>query len=131
MTIFDCRATAAGPGISIEMNASGNLYSYVGSTQIMLTGGQPAINTWTHIALAKVGSTVTLYLNGTSPTNGSNASVSTAITDTNYLFGTYYGSVTDVTTNRFQGYIDEIRVTPGAARYTTNFTAPTIHSFAY
>jgi hypothetical protein len=113
------------------MNASGNLYSYVGSTQIMLTGGQPAINTWTHIALAKVGSTVTLYLNGTSPTNGSNASVSTAITDTNYLFGTYYGSVTDVTTNRFQGYIDEIRVTPGAARYTTNFTAPTIHSFAY
>ncbi len=131
MTIFDCRATASGPGISIEMNTSGNLYSYVGSTQILLTGGQPALNTWSHIALARVGSTVTLYLNGTAPTNGSNASVSTAITDTNYLIGTYYGSLTNVTTNRFQGYIDELRVTPGAARYTANFTAPTIHSFGY
>lgn len=131
MTIFDCRATASGPGISIEMNASGNLYSYVGATQILLTGGQPALNTWSHIALARVGSTVTLYLNGTSPTNGSNSSVSTAITDTNYLIGTYYGSLTDVTTNRFQGYIDELRVTPGAARYTTTFVAPTIHSFGY
>lgn len=131
MTLFDCRATAAGPGITIEMNATGNLYSYVGSTQIILSGGQPTINAWNHIALARVGTTVTLYLNGTQPSSGSNTSVSTSITDTNYLFGTARSNVTDTATNMFQGNMDEIRVTPGAARYTANFTAPTIHSFGY
>ena len=75
-------------------------------------------NTWYHIALVRSGSTITLYVDGTS--------ISTVTSSTNYkpfkflTLGMYYN-----TSYPLLGYIEDFRLTDGLARYTSNFTAPT------
>ena len=76
-------------------------------------------NQWYHMALVKSGSTLTLYLDGTSVGSASNSQ--TFITDTFQIGDTELSS----THYYFHGYIDEFRVTKGVARYTSNFTVPT------
>ena len=81
-----------------------------GSGSQVIAATAPAINTWHHIALVKSGTTFTLYVNGASA--GSS-------TTTNYITGVpslYIGS--GATGSNFQGYIDEVRITKGIARYT-------------
>lgn len=76
------------------------------------------LNQWNHIALVRNGNLFTLYVNGTSvfsTTNTSNLGSSAPI-----MFGGSPHSLTE----RLGGYIDEVRVTKGVARYTSNFTPP-------
>lgn len=75
---------------------------------------------WYHFALVRSGSTVKLYINGTAD--------STTRTDS----GTYLMGQSSTLTigadgggNDFRGYINDLRITNGLARYTTNFTPPT------
>ena len=80
------------------------------------------LNTWAHLALVRVGNTASLYVNGL-------LSVSATITgsqnNTNDpIFIGKNGAVADSTWN-FKGYIDDVRITKGVARYTANFTPPT------
>ena len=80
----------------------------------------PSLNTWSHIAVARNGSTMTLYLNGTSVASGS-VSTSALMTNTaQFVLGAE--GATD--TGNYAGYIDDFRITKGYARYTANFTAP-------
>ena len=80
-----------------------------------------ALNTWTHFAVVRNGSNFTVYVNGV---GGITVSSSTAIafpSNANAtigdapLFGAY----------GYTGYIDDLRITKGYARYTANFTPPT------
>ena len=75
---------------------------------------------WYHFALVRSGSTVKLYINGTAD--------STTRTDSGtYLMG-QSSTLTigaDGAGNDFRGYINDLRITNGLARYTTNFTPPT------
>jgi hypothetical protein len=120
--LYDSRpATTTGlyPTIRID---SGTLKFYTnGSTQI--TGGTLSANTWYHIAVCRAGGYTRLFINGVQ--SGS------TYTDTNsYLNGTArplvgadgYDNYTG--TNYFNGYIDDLRITKGAARYIGNFTPP-------
>jgi hypothetical protein len=76
-------------------------------------------NTWYHVAFVRNGTTISCYLNGV--LDGSGAISTTAIDNgTSALAligaaGTSYG---------YTGYLDEIRITKGIARYTTNFLVP-------
>jgi len=79
----------------------------------------PVVNTWYHIAYSRSGTSLRAFVNGTQV--GTTATNSTA-----------YNSVTAVivggstTADRLMnGYIDDLRITKGYARYTSNFTAPT------
>ncbi|CAB4147554.1 Concanavalin A-like lectin/glucanases superfamily [uncultured Caudovirales phage] len=77
-----------------------------------------ATNTWYHIAAVQNGSSVTLYVNGQSV--GSMAfTIASGITG-NFRIGT-----DGETYKILVGRMDELRVTKGLARYTTNFTPPT------
>jgi len=96
---------------------SGTLYVGDGSTNTISTT-PPSTSVWTHIALSFDGTTYRLFYNGTSQ------ATSTTLLASNVLTAWYIGSKADGTRN-FNGYIDDLRITKGYARYTANFTAPT------
>ena len=88
--------------------------NYYGGTRTTVTE-----NVWYHIAFTRSGNTWRLFLNGTvedtltsssNMTNGSSGSLD---------IGQAYGS------GRMAGWIDDLRITVGVARYTSNFTPPT------
>lgn len=70
--------------------------------------------TFYHIAVVRSGSTITCYLNGTSVGSASN---STNLSDSKLTIGSAVSN-----TNLVTGYIDDLRITKGYARYTTSFT---------
>jgi hypothetical protein len=98
--IFAC-GTA---GTSSEVNISGTI----------------SLNTWAHVAGVRNGNVFTLYINGTQAATTTQAiTLQTANTVTigaRNNAGTY--------AEFFAGYLDDIRITPGVARYTSNFTPP-------
>jgi hypothetical protein len=76
------------------------------------------LNTWTHIAFVRSGTTLTCFLNGVSV-----GTTTTASSIGSASAGSYIGS--SQSGNYWFGYIDDLRVTKGYARYTSNFTPPT------
>ena len=90
-----------------------------GSTNYDLSLGSPTLNTtdWFHLAFVRNGSTITCYVNGTS----------TGTTITAYTISTANGflRVGADATPSLNGYIQDLRITRGYARYTANFTPPT------
>jgi hypothetical protein len=99
---------------------SGSIYLYVSSAD-RISGGSVSASAWSHIALARSNGVTKLFLNGTQ--TGSN------YTDSNsYLVGAnrpLIGANDYDVSSPFNGYIDDLRITKGYARYTANFTAPT------
>ena len=116
---------AKGPG-------SGNweyFLGYDGSTLVMLYGmgsykaltDSITLSTWTHVAMVRNGSTLTAYVDGSSV--GSVTYTGTATTNENLGIG---GAIPLVGSGYvMKGYIDDLRITKGVARYTTAFTPPT------
>jgi hypothetical protein len=118
--IFDTRATnvSSTTGIVVNLTPSGYLNFYINGNNYTSTTLLGA-NNWTHIALVRSGSTISMYQNGVSV-----ASVSYATSLTSGYF--WVGSLAAAGASGFwQGYIDELRVTKGYARYTATFTPPT------
>jgi Concanavalin A-like lectin/glucanases superfamily/Fibronectin type III domain len=92
-----------------------------GSTQNTITTTAIQAGVWTHIAVVKNGTTVTQYINGVSSSTATITGMgNTTGPGWGFRVGSYY---TDALS--FNGYIDEVRVTSGVARYTSNFTVPT------
>lgn len=78
-------------------------------------------NTWYHIALTRVGSTLNVFINGVSQTAQTVSGADTSNDNTSpALIGVIAGG-----TYALQGYLDDYRITKGVARYTANFTPPT------
>ena len=79
---------------------------------------------WTHVAFVRNGTEWAAYINGVktvmSPPIA--ASFYIASNSTAFTFGALVGSPASA---GYQGYMDDIRITKGAARYTANFTPPT------
>jgi hypothetical protein len=79
----------------------------------------PTLNQWHHYAVSYNGSITKVFLNGVE--SGSSTAVYTApivAPDRRRLF-------LGVDDTVFSGYIDDLRITKGVARYTANFTPPT------
>jgi hypothetical protein len=120
--IFDSRGTnVAQAGIAIN-TGSGSIFVNNGTSNI-ITGTAPTANAWHHIAFSRSGSSNKLFIDGTQ-------AGSTATSSTNYATGyvTGIGTTLDsayTASYYLNGYIDDLRITKGYARYTSNFTAPT------
>jgi hypothetical protein len=117
--IYDCRYSASATGPLIYNIPASGLYVFYNGSNV-ITGSNPTINTWSHIALVRSSGVTKLYLNGVQ--TGSN------YTDTNnYTSGSNSGVVGAIYdgSGSFNGYIDDLRITKGYARYTANFTPPT------
>lgn len=90
-----------------------------GAYRISTTSGAIVeLNTWTHVAATRSGGTTRVFVNGV--LTGSNTN-SYSPAYTNPLIGVN----SSYTPAIFQGYIDDLRITKGYARYTAAFTPPT------
>jgi hypothetical protein len=75
--------------------------------------------TWYHFAAVRNGSTVTLYVNGSSVGSYTNSNSIGSTSKTLYIGVQNNGAAWP-----WNGYIDDLRITKGAARYIGNFTPP-------
>ncbi len=115
-TLFFSTYGGGNAGYEVYYDGSGiRLWEEGGGYTVNFT---PSLNTWQHIALVRNSTTVTLYVNGISqgnfgadkPFNNDNGSLKIG-----YESGMAY----------LNGYLDELRISKGVARWTSNFTPPT------
>jgi len=122
--ISNYTAFAAGSFALFAGHSSSSTTQY----QLALNGsGFPSINagtiiynTWAHIAVVRSGTTISLYVNGTSV-----GSVTSSVNLNGTTGALFIGTTGDaLATGAINGYIDDLRITKGVARYTANFTPP-------
>ena len=103
------------------VNYSSGMQLYVNNTTTAIQGSALSTSTWYHVAVCKSGSSTKMFVNGTQ--------AGSTYTDTNnYVAGANrprIGSGGDAAGNYLNGYIDDLRITKGYARYTANFSVPT------
>ena len=115
--IFEYRtANVSQVNVLLSFIGSSTLVFYV-SGSARITGSAISTNQWTHVALTRSSGITRMFINGIQ--SGSSYS------DTN----SYVSSVFRIGGNIagdafFNGYIDDLRITKGVARYTSNFTPP-------
>lgn len=81
----------------------------------------PSLDTWYHLAFCHTGTALKIFVNGVELASTSTTLAAFA-TDT----AVYVGSDWVAPTAVLDGYMDDIRITKGLARYTANFTPPAI-----
>jgi hypothetical protein len=82
------------------------------------TGNSIPTNTWSHVAAVRNGGTITLYLNGNAVNSGTCSGA--LMTTTNAIL---IGSALTSGYN-YTGYMQDVRISYGVARYISNFTVP-------
>lgn len=119
--MFDTRTSGADTGgIFIRNNGTGGYLFGQASSTIASTGNTVRTpNQWGHLALVRSGTSMNLYFNGTSVASATN---SNNFSTNNCRISGFVGAIGS--TEAFLGYIDELRITKGVARYTANFTVP-------
>jgi len=112
----DLRTSDGSTPLLIGKSSAGAVRCYDGTT--VRTGGTLTLNAWQHIAWCRSGNSHNVYLDGTSVINftssfdaGSNRPLTIG---TNVL----------TSAENYQGYLDELRISKGVARYTASFTPP-------
>jgi hypothetical protein len=80
-----------------------------------------ATSTWKHVAVTRSGTSMKLFVDGVQEGSTATDSTTWAGNATSY-FGRYQGSAI----GHYAGSMDEIRVSKGDARWTANFTPPTV-----
>jgi hypothetical protein len=78
------------------------------------------LGTWNHYAWVRHNGMMTAFKDGIAYATSSNT---TALGDNNGLVIGHLSS--DTVTTSFHGYMDELRITKGVARYSADFAAPT------
>lgn len=130
-TIFDCWTSSNGWKITVNTNGTIQLNEKnLAVSLISLVGGPlVTINTPYHIALTRTGSILRLFLNGVkiAETTLLTAHAWATGAPTFLVIGGQWN--TRVTTTDFEGYADDIRITRGVSRYTTDFTPPVASDF--
>lgn len=111
--------TAGGGGPWYVVIQLGAVYIGNGAVNLITYSYAGYYNQWVHVAFTRSGTTPRLFLNGNLVATGSNAALGSS--GTNGVRLMYYAA------NNFygKGYIDDVRITRGVARYTANFTPPT------
>jgi len=79
-------------------------------------------NNWNHIAVSRSSGTMKSFVNGTQVASWSN---SLDYSDATIEVGSAHSGRAPATNFNFDGYIDDLRITNGVGRYTSNFTPPT------
>ena len=105
-----------GGNFYINFRASGNIALTDATTEYARTASALTAGSWFHIAVVRSSSSSKIY------TNGIGGTAVACTTDWQATALLYVGGDPN---GSFNGYIDDMRVTKGYARYTSNFTPPT------
>lgn len=111
----------AADGISsciLYLTSSGTLSLYNYNSAVGTSTTNVPLNTWTHMAVTRVGTTLTYYINGVASGTGTSAA---NISETTVKVMQGFGGIT----NSPIGYVSNLRTVVGTAVYTANFTPPT------
>lgn len=92
---------------------------YDGTTSQVYSTGNPSVDTWYHFAWVRSGNNMEMFWNGTSV--GTKTSTQWANEMSNELTIGAWSSTSEI----MYGYIEDLRITMGLARYTSDFTPPT------
>jgi hypothetical protein len=115
-TYFE-NGTWSGQTTLLRQDGPGNINLYISGSSLGSIAYAPPLNQWTHLALVRSGSTITLYANGTSV--GTFTAYGAAITPTTPMYigaSTHSGG-----SQNFNGQIDEFRLW-NVARSVTDIT---------
>ena len=102
----------------LAMDASG-IYWYWNQAGVLTATVANATGAWIHLAVSRSGSTLNIFKNGTivgTTTNSSSYTLNNSV---------LYIGAQSATAGFINGYIDDLRITKGVARYTEAFTPPT------
>ena len=121
------------PNYRVELQSTGKIrflfgasYNYYGSIiGDMLTTTAISTSTYSHVAICKKGTTYLIFINGV-------LDVSAVYTTDPYDTTTsaFFRIGANGVLPSFIGYIDDLRITNGVARYTANFNPPTASFYA-
>ena len=114
--------TQWGNGLLTWIMNGGIVSVRVGGASQDLTSSEPLpnANQWYHIAVVRSSNIITLYINGTAAGSQDVGNLSI----TNSTSALTIGMIVTPNSNWFEGYMDEIQISKGIARWTSDFTPP-------
>lgn len=119
--IYDQRQPPAGPRPRPTIYLNSNLITYYASGADRIVGSALNVGQWYHIAVARHSGITRLFVDG--------ALVGSFADAINYELSPVAigadGNQAQPSPFNFQGWVDELRITKGVARYTAAFTVPT------
>lgn len=114
-------------GLSFSIRGIGGIrfyfYATTNANEQYVDVSAPSSNTWHHFAMVKSGTTGRVFIDGTLAGTVNSLNTPAASSQTLRIGVWDYFSVSPGA-EYFNGYIDEIRITKGYARYTGSFTVP-------
>jgi hypothetical protein len=102
----------------LYLTSAGSLSLYNYTSLVGTSTTNVPLNTWTHMAVTRVGTTLTYYINGVA--SGTGTSAANISETTNKVMQGFGGIAASPI-----GYISNLRTVVGTAVYTANFTPPT------
>jgi len=110
--------------IGLQISETGSAWKYDDNS----TGVGTALsaNTWYHLAVTRNEQIVTVYVNGSAFGTYVLTAATTSLMGTTADTRNVVGISPDLTNQPFNGYIDDLRVTNGVARYYQNFIPPLV-----
>jgi hypothetical protein len=115
-------STNVNDGFIVHIISNKAVVRQFGVANLITSSADIATNTWTHIAVSRSGTTLSLWING-SRSNGGTATNSTSFAQGGLLIG-----INDISTNLLEGYLSNLRLVKGSAVYDptqTTITVPT------
>ena len=117
--LFDTRTTSNENSVMVQSNGGGNLRLFVNGVFVLTSSNNHTLNTWNHLAISRVSGVTRFFINGVVSTNTYSDTTNYGTTKPLVLGASFVGLTS------FSGYIDEVRISKGIARYTTTFTPST------
>lgn len=110
-------------GFAMAVNATGKLLLVHQGIAFQTAGATTlATGQWYHLAICRSGTTVRLFVDGIQDASATNSTNYTAQGSTPTTIGSNFDL--NVPKEFLNGFIDDLRITKGVARYTANFTPP-------
>jgi hypothetical protein len=116
IVVFGGQDTGANNNVQLYIATNGSVTGWINGALPSSASGAVTTGQWYHIAWAREGNTVRIFIDGTLAASGTNGNAGNIMR---------VGSIGGTTRKWFNGYLDEIRITTGIPRYTAAFTAPT------